>query len=88
MLKQLIPSELNVYFCIFFVVVVDFGLSKESEYDQKTYSFCGTVEYMAPEVMISVVYVLAFIGRLFWRLGCVLMPLPLGVGLFEMNAYF
>ncbi|XP_015752403.1 PREDICTED: ribosomal protein S6 kinase alpha-3-like [Acropora digitifera] len=37
-----------------------FGLSKESEYDQKTYSFCGTVEYMAPEVMISV-YVRAFV---------------------------
>lgn len=31
-------------------VRTDFGLSKESEHDQKTYSFCGTVEYMAPEV--------------------------------------
>uniref|UniRef100_A0A914RUU4 Protein kinase domain-containing protein n=1 Tax=Parascaris equorum TaxID=6256 RepID=A0A914RUU4_PAREQ len=30
----------------------DFGLSKESiDSDQKTYSFCGTVEYMAPEVV-------------------------------------
>jgi len=59
------------YFGIFFVVI-DFGLSKESEYDQKTYSFCGTVEYMAPEVMISV-HVRAFVGRLFWHLGCVFM---------------
>ncbi|KAJ7363704.1 Ribosomal protein S6 kinase alpha-2 [Desmophyllum pertusum] len=33
------------------VTLTDFGLSKESEYDQKTYSFCGTVEYMAPEVV-------------------------------------
>jgi serine/threonine protein kinase len=32
----------------------DFGLCKDSVYDKKTYSFCGTVEYMAPEV--SVVY--------------------------------
>ena len=36
-----------------FVLFLDFGLSKESEYDQKTYSFCGTVEYMAPEVSLK-----------------------------------
>lgn len=29
----------------------DFGLSKESVEDKKTFSFCGTVEYMAPEVV-------------------------------------
>lgn len=34
------------------VVVVDFGLSKESvDQEKKAYSFCGTVEYMAPEVV-------------------------------------
>lgn len=32
--------------------VTDFGLSKESlGSNGKTYSFCGTVEYMAPEVV-------------------------------------
>uniref|UniRef100_A0AC34FRU1 Protein kinase domain-containing protein n=1 Tax=Panagrolaimus sp. ES5 TaxID=591445 RepID=A0AC34FRU1_9BILA len=32
--------------------IVDFGLSKESvDGFEKTYSFCGTVEYMAPEVV-------------------------------------
>lgn len=30
---------------------IDFGLSKEAVEDQKTFSFCGTVEYMAPEVV-------------------------------------
>ena len=32
--------------------LTDFGLSKESIFDEKkTFSFCGTVEYMAPEVV-------------------------------------
>ncbi|CAH8504276.1 unnamed protein product [Dicrocoelium dendriticum] len=34
--------------------LTDFGLSKESVFDhvgEKTFSFCGTVEYMAPEVI-------------------------------------
>uniref|UniRef100_A0A914USD9 Protein kinase domain-containing protein n=1 Tax=Plectus sambesii TaxID=2011161 RepID=A0A914USD9_9BILA len=34
------------------ISLTDFGLSKESlDNDEKTYSFCGTVEYMAPEVV-------------------------------------
>lgn len=35
------------------IKLTDFGLSKESIFDaeNKTYSFCGTVEYMAPEVV-------------------------------------
>lgn len=32
--------------------LTDFGLSKEAVYQEdRTYSFCGTVEYMAPEVV-------------------------------------
>lgn len=35
-----------------FPPLADFGLSKESvDADKKAYSFCGTVEYMAPEVV-------------------------------------
>ncbi|KAL1457825.1 hypothetical protein WDU94_008017 [Cyamophila willieti] len=36
------------------VVLTDFGLSKEflpHEKEQRAYSFCGTIEYMAPEVV-------------------------------------
>lgn len=33
------------------ISLTDFGLSKQPLDDQKTYSFCGTVEYMAPEVV-------------------------------------
>lgn len=38
----------KVCLCMF----LDFGLSKESiDHENKAYSFCGTVEYMAPEVV-------------------------------------
>ncbi|XP_028838426.1 ribosomal protein S6 kinase alpha-4 isoform X1 [Denticeps clupeoides] len=35
------------------VVLTDFGLSKEflDEEKERTYSFCGTIEYMAPEII-------------------------------------
>ncbi|CAF0997425.1 unnamed protein product [Rotaria sordida] len=36
------------------IVLADFGLSKEfrpDDADKRTYSFCGTIEYMAPEVV-------------------------------------
>lgn len=33
------------------ISLTDFGLCKEALDDQKAYSFCGTVEYMAPEVV-------------------------------------
>ena len=33
------------------IALTDFGLSKEAVFkdEDRTYSFCGTVEYMAPE---------------------------------------
>ncbi|ELV10540.1 Ribosomal protein S6 kinase alpha-6 [Tupaia chinensis] len=38
------------FFCA--TITADFGLSKESvDQEKKAYSFCGTVEYMAPEVV-------------------------------------
>jgi len=33
------------------ISLTDFGLSKQPLDDEKAYSFCGTVEYMAPEVV-------------------------------------
>ena len=33
------------------IALTDFGLCKEYTEEGKTYSFCGTVEYMAPEVV-------------------------------------
>ncbi|KHJ77140.1 hypothetical protein OESDEN_23240, partial [Oesophagostomum dentatum] len=35
------------------VKLTDFGLCKEAiEGDQKTHTFCGTIEYMAPEILM------------------------------------
>ncbi|CAG2183588.1 unnamed protein product, partial [Oppiella nova] len=33
------------------ISLTDFGLSKESLNNEKSFSFCGTVEYMAPEII-------------------------------------
>lgn len=33
------------------IKVTDFGLSKVTELDKKTYTFCGTPEYLAPEIL-------------------------------------
>lgn len=46
-----VPPAMGFTF-LFFRFHADFGLSKESvDADKKAYSFCGTVEYMAPEVV-------------------------------------
>lgn len=38
--------------CLLALLTTDFGLSKEAiDHEKKAYSFCGTVEYMAPEVV-------------------------------------
>lgn len=38
--------------CFLILLATDFGLSKEAiDHEKKAYSFCGTVEYMAPEVV-------------------------------------
>ncbi|NXU63340.1 KS6A6 kinase, partial [Horornis vulcanius] len=51
-LIDLFSPEVLYWLCSCDAVVVDFGLSKESvDQEKKAYSFCGTVEYMAPEVV-------------------------------------
>ena len=47
------------------IAVTDFGLCKEG-FEEKAFSFCGTVEYMAPEVVNrSVSWLLLFIMQIF-----------------------
>lgn len=34
-----------------YVCLTDFGLAKILEANEQTYSFCGTPEYLAPEIL-------------------------------------
>lgn len=53
----------------------DFGLSKESvDADKKAYSFCGTVEYMAPEVVNRRGHTQS---ADWWSLGVLMVRIPL-----------
>lgn len=55
--NEIFTNYTFIYYCSILldseghIALTDFGLSKESLEDQKAYSFCGTVEYMAPEVV-------------------------------------
>ncbi|CAI4230235.1 unnamed protein product [Auanema sp. JU1783] len=58
------------------VKVTDFGLCKESiDSDKKTFSFCGTVEYMAPEVINRRGHSIA---ADFWSLGVLMFEMLTG----------
>lgn len=58
------------------VKLTDFGLCKESiEGDQKTHTFCGTIEYMAPEILMRVGH-----GKAvdWWSLGALMFDMLTG----------
>lgn len=57
------------------IKLTDFGLSKEA-LDDKAYSFCGTVEYMSPEVVARQGHTKS---ADFWSLGVVMYEMLTGV---------
>lgn len=57
------------------IKLTDFGLSKEA-LDDKAYSFCGTVEYMSPEVIARQGHTKS---ADFWSLGVVMFEMLTGV---------
>lgn len=57
------------------IKLTDFGLSKEA-LDDKAYSFCGTVEYMSPEVIARHGHTKS---ADFWSLGVVMYEMLTGV---------
>ena len=58
-----------------FVKVVDFGLAKKITSGQ-TYTFCGTPDYLAPEVILNEGYDW---GVDYWGLGVLIYEMVAGV---------
>ncbi|ESO84964.1 hypothetical protein LOTGIDRAFT_236015 [Lottia gigantea] len=65
------------------IKLTDFGLSKESIFEEKkTYSFCGTVEYMAPEVVNRKGH---FTAADWWSYGILMFEMLTGALPFQGN---
>ncbi len=60
------------------IVLTDFGLAKEGmfSYDSKTDTFCGTPEYLAPEILLNNGY-----GKAvdWWSYGCLIFEMSSGL---------
>mmetsp|Transcript_762 Transcript_762/g.92 ORF Transcript_762/g.92 Transcript_762/m.92 type:complete len:155 (+) Transcript_762:192-656(+) len=59
-----------------FAKITDFGLSKENILNNSTFSFCGTPEYLAPEVFARQGY-----GKCidWWSVGCLIYEMLTGI---------
>jgi serine/threonine protein kinase len=61
------------------VKLTDFGYAKNLQGADRTSTFCGTADYLAPEVLLSTPYTKAVD---WWSLGCVIYEMLVGVSPF------
>jgi len=47
-----------------YIKLVDFGFAKKMAFGEKTWTFCGTPEYVAPEVILNKVSLLLFYQKI------------------------
>lgn len=64
----LLDEEGNIY-------LADFGLARHLEGNEQSYSFCGTPEYLAPEIIQKLGHGPAVD---WWTLGCLLYEISIG----------
>ncbi len=57
------------------IKITDFGLAKQSGLDSKTRSFCGTVDYLAPEIIRGAEYDKSVD---WWSLGALIYEMQTG----------
>lgn len=65
-----------------YVKLVDFGFAKQIGYSSKTWTFCGTPEYVAPEIILNKGHDKAVD---YWALGVLIHELITGAPPFSSN---
>ena len=65
----------TVYIIQLFVLQVDFGFAKNIGSNKKTWTFCGTPEYVAPEIILNKGHDFAVD---LWSLGVLIFELHVG----------
>ena len=67
LVSHLLENDLNI---ILFLFILDFGLARNTRENEFLQSFCGTYEYMAPEILRQEAY--SGFAADVWSIGIVL----------------
>ena len=65
-----------------YVKLIDFGMCKTHLTDEKTATFCGTLEYMAPEIYANFSYSYAID---YWSFGILIFEMIYSMRPFQRN---